>query len=169
MPKRMKRPGRDGDAAPEQRRQMLDLAGAAHYLVEECRMVLPGIQALFGFQLVAVFSARFGTVLDAAQQRCHLLALALVALSAALVMAPAAYHREVEPEFISERFMRISTRLLLLSMFPLAGGICLDFYLIARVIVRELWLSVTLATLLFCVIVALWFVLPWRWRRRRGV
>ena len=29
------------------------------HLLEECRMVLPGIQALFGFQLVAVFNQAF--------------------------------------------------------------------------------------------------------------
>ena len=29
------------------------------HLLEECRMVLPGIQALFGFQLIAVFNAAF--------------------------------------------------------------------------------------------------------------
>jgi hypothetical protein len=27
--------------------------------IEEARMVLPGIQALFGFQLIAVFNERF--------------------------------------------------------------------------------------------------------------
>ena len=31
----------------------------ASYLLDECRMVLPGIQALFGFQLVAVFNRTF--------------------------------------------------------------------------------------------------------------
>jgi len=37
----------------------LPLSKAAQLLLEECRMVLPGIQALFGFQLIVVFNSRF--------------------------------------------------------------------------------------------------------------
>jgi len=37
-------------------KEELPLRLAAEYLIEECRMVLPGIQALFGFQLIAVFN-----------------------------------------------------------------------------------------------------------------
>jgi len=40
-------------------RQELKLSEAAQTLLDECRMVLPGIQALFGFQLIAVFNDRF--------------------------------------------------------------------------------------------------------------
>ena len=35
-------------------------------------MVLPGIQALFGFQLMAVFSPGFWERLDSSEQRLHL-------------------------------------------------------------------------------------------------
>ncbi len=31
----------------------------AQQTIEEARMVLPGIQALFGFQLIAIFNIRF--------------------------------------------------------------------------------------------------------------
>ena len=41
-------------------------------------MVLPGIQALFGVQLVAVCKTRFAEVLNASEQRLHYLAIALV-------------------------------------------------------------------------------------------
>ena len=41
-------------------------------------MVLPGVQALFGFQLIAVFSERFETLTDV-QQDIHLAALFAVA------------------------------------------------------------------------------------------
>ena len=36
--------------------ERVSLSQAAEYLLEECRMVLPGIQALFGFQLGTFFS-----------------------------------------------------------------------------------------------------------------
>jgi hypothetical protein len=52
-------------------------------------MVLPGIQALFGFQLIAVFNDRFQQ-LEGLYQLIHFIALVLVALSVAIIMTPAA-------------------------------------------------------------------------------
>src|SRR5450830_1242130 len=94
-------------------------------LIEEARMVLPGIQALFGFQTVAVFNQRF---IDLPQEVviCHVLALSLVVLSIALVMTPAAYHRIVEPHRVSERTVRLSSLLICAALAPLAGGLALD-------------------------------------------
>jgi Family of unknown function (DUF6328) len=94
-------------------------------------VVLPGIQALFGFQLIAVFSAGFAQNLTVTAQRLHLLALRLVALAVAIVMTPAAYHRQVGGREVTASFVALSTRLLLWSMAPLAGGIVIDFALIA--------------------------------------
>jgi hypothetical protein len=76
------------------KKEALKLDSAASHLLEECRMVLPGIQALFGFQLIAVFNQGFDEKLTSGEQQLHFLALFLVALSAALVMAPAAIHRQ---------------------------------------------------------------------------
>src|ERR1044072_4379442 len=95
------------------------LSEAVTHLLDECRMVLPGIQALFGFQLVAVFNQRVQQV-PFGDQMLHLAAVALIALSAGLVMPPAAFHREDEPHEVSERFLRIATLLLLVSMLFLA-------------------------------------------------
>src|SRR6266481_2681346 len=55
--------------------EKLPLSKAAEYLLDECRMVLPGIQALFGFQLIAVFNARFEEKLSFSELRLHLLAI----------------------------------------------------------------------------------------------
>jgi len=63
-------------------------------------MVLPGIQALFGFQLIAVFNQGFGEKLSHGAQLVHLLALVLAALAMALVMTPAALHRLSEPRSV---------------------------------------------------------------------
>lgn len=75
----------------------LPLSTAVTHLLEECRMILPGLQALLGFQLVAVFSAQFETHLSHTEQQLHLLALILLAIAGALVMTPAAYHRQTRP------------------------------------------------------------------------
>jgi hypothetical protein len=144
----------------------LDLEKVVTHILEECRMVLPGIQALFGFQLIAVFNQRFDT-LPFANQVAHLIATGLVAISAGLVMTPAAYHRTVEPEEVSERLVRISTRLVLVSMFLLAIGVSTDFFVISSLIFTDSRVPFTLASILFAVLVLLWFVFP-RSQRDRG-
>lgn len=126
---------------------------AAEYLLEECRMVLPGLQALFGFQLIAVFNARFATLLAPGERIAHLVALALV-------MAPAALHRQTDPHVLSDRFLRISTRLVLASMPGLAVALALEFYLVARVILLRPLPSALAAGAILACFVAAWFVLP---------
>jgi hypothetical protein len=138
----------------------LTLVHAAELLLEECRMVLPGIQALFGFQLIAVFSSSFAERLSTGEQRLHLVAIGLVVVAVAIIMTPAAVHRQISATSLSRAFIVASTRLLLWSMPPLALGICLDFYLVARLILGPSPLVAILATVLFAMFLALWFVLP---------
>src|SRR5689334_6055807 len=107
------------------------LSDVVTHLLEECRMVLPGIQALFGFQLIAVFNQGFWERLEPYEQRLHLFAVVLVAVAVALVMTPAAYHRQLKHQALSQRFVVLSSRFLLWSMFPLMTAICLDWYVIA--------------------------------------
>jgi Family of unknown function (DUF6328) len=136
------------------------LSDAVTHVLEECRMVLPGIQTLFGFQLIAVFNSTFRERLSSTEQDLHLVAIGLVAISVALVMAPAAFHRQTDPTAASENFITLASRLLLLSMFPLILAICLDFYLIARLILNNELLGLLLSAILLVVFVMLWFVLP---------
>lgn len=145
----------------------LSLPEAAEDLLGECRMVLPGIQALFGFQLIVVFNSAFDEKLSLASQRLHWVAIALVAIAVAMVMTPAALHRQRGSRSIDETFLTVSGRLLLLGMAPLAIGICLDFYLIGTLIVSDSLAGLS-AGVLFVVFAALWFVLPRLWGRRRA-
>ena len=135
-------------------------------MLEECRTVVPGMQALFGFQLIAVFSARFKEDLSQAERVLHLAALLLVAISIALVMAPAALHRQSEPMSVSRGFIATSSRLLMASMVPLAAGICLDVYVIARVTLGTNIGAAIVAVLLLGVFLVFWRVIPQRARRR---
>jgi hypothetical protein len=150
------------------RKEEIKLDSAAGHLLEECRMVLPGIQALFGFQLIAVFNDGFGEKLSSGQQQLHFLALILVALSAGLVMAPAAVHRQSQQRAVSERFIWLSSWLLLLSMFPLAVGLSIDVYLIAHIVFEAELVCVAFAAALFAVLMALWLALPRRERKLNG-
>src|SRR6266850_7806183 len=141
-------------------KEILPLSEAVTHLLEECRMVLPGIQALFGFQLIAVFNSTFREKLSSTEQCFHLAAIGLVAIAVALVMAPAALHRQTSPQAATQDFITIATRLLLLSMFPLMLGICFDFFLIARLILNNTLISVVFSTVLLVVFATLWFLLP---------
>ena len=129
-------------------------------------MVLPGIQALFGFQLMVVFTDGFAEKLTSWEQSLHLVAIGLIVVAIALIMTPAAYHRQQGGHIVSCRFITISTRLLLLSMPPLAIAVCLDFYLIMSAVVESAYIA-PLAGAMFVLFMFFWFVLPrTRWLRR---
>lgn len=132
----------------------------ASHLLEECRMVLPGIQALFGFQLIAVFNTKFWD-LSFSDRVVHLFAIWLVAIAIAFVMTPAAYHRLALHNAVSQSFIDRSSRLLLWSMFPLTLGTRLDFYLISMMILSNVWWATGLSLMLMSVFVSLWFGLPY--------
>jgi hypothetical protein len=144
--------------------ERLSLADATTHLLEECRMVLPGVQALFGFQLIAVFNAGFAEKLSVPEQELHLFALALVAVAAALIMTPAALDRQSGPRTASERFLRVGGRFLIGSMLPLMVGI--DFYLIARIVIGEASLAAAAAAALMGFLALCWFLFPRVYRRR---
>jgi small-conductance mechanosensitive channel len=140
--------------------EKIPLSEAVTHLLEECRTVLPGMQALFGFQLIVVFNPSFHERLSGIERGIHLLAIGLIVIAIAMVMAPAAYHRQKDPQSVSERFIFIATRLLLYSMFPLMLALALEFYLIARVITNRLGLSIALAVIIVSIFSTLWILLP---------
>ena len=146
--------------------EKISLDSAAGHLLEECRMVLPGIQALFGFQLIAVFNQGFGEKLSHAEQTVHLAALLLVALAAALVMTPAAIHRKTQAREVSARFVWVSSTLVLASMFPLALGLSLDVYLISRIVLDSAAAAVAIAAALLAFYFVFWSALPRREARK---
>jgi hypothetical protein len=144
---------------PDNRCEPVKLSDAASYLLEECRMVLPGIQAIFGFQLIAVFNQRFSEDLERSEQGVHFVAMSFVAIAVAMVMCPAAYQRMSSPMEVSERFLRNSSRLLVASMVPLGFGLVLDYYLIGRLVFETPWVALPSAVLLL-VLFFFWFAFP---------
>ena len=147
-------------------RQELKLSEAAQTLIEECRMVLPGVQATFGFQLMVVFQQKFGEELDKPYQLLHLAALMLVAISAALIMAPAAYHRIHGPREVSDHFIRLSSRLLLYALGPLALGLSLDVFLLGKLVLGRDAIAAALGAFVFGVMVFMWYAFPHAAKRR---
>ena len=147
------------------KKEDISLDAAAGHLLEECRMVLPGIQALFGFQLIAVFNQGFGEKLSHTQQLVHLAAIVLTTLAMALVMTPAALHRQAEPTSVSERFLWMASNMVLAGMFPLALAVGLDAYVVASVVLHNDAVAAVLAVALVAVFAFLWLLLPRHERR----
>jgi hypothetical protein len=151
----------------EIQKERIPLHTATSHILEECRMVLPGIQALFGFQLIAVFSEGFPRRLSTTEQELHFASILLVVASIVLVMAPAALHRQAEPRSVSERFIRVSSRLLLWGMMLLSLGISLEVYLVGQTILENETWAAAVAAGAFLLFVLFWVGLPFLERRKR--
>ena len=61
-------------------------------IMEEARVILLGVQALFGFQTIAVFNDRFAH-LEIDAKICHVVGLAMVVITIGMIMTPAIYYR----------------------------------------------------------------------------
>jgi hypothetical protein len=139
-------------------------------LIEEARMVLPGIQALFGFQLIAVFNDGFRK-LEPAWQYTHLAAISLVTAAIVLIMTPAAYHRIAERGVVSRRFSELGSKLIALAMIPFAVAMSLDLMLITHVVTGSGAASAVTLLVTLAAFLTAWFVFPLRAGRghRRNV
>jgi hypothetical protein len=131
----------------------------ATHATDEARMVLPGVQAIMGFQLIAVFNQRFET-LAPFEQSLHLAAFFLVTLAMGLIMAPAAYHRQVERGFVTRRFVDLASRLLTLSLLPLILGLACDAFILVRLAGGTVVSALVGASGVAILLIGLWFVLP---------
>lgn len=133
-------------------------------LTEE-RVVLPGAQALLGFQFIAMMMEGFEK-LPTASRYIHLSSLFLVALSVILLMTPAAYHRLVEKGENTEHFHRFASRMLLASMVPLALGLSADFYVVTLKVTESKAVAIAGAVFMLLFFYGLWFGFT-LYRRRR--
>ena len=80
---------------PNKKHERPSIEDQIQHALTDARVVLPGAQALLGFQFVGVFLGGFEE-LPASSQYVHVVSLTLVTLSTILLMMPAAYHRLVE-------------------------------------------------------------------------
>jgi hypothetical protein len=133
----------------------------------EARVVLPGAQAMLGFQLVTMFTEAFDA-LPATSKGIHLGSLALIALTVVLLMTPAAFHRIAEAGEDSERLVKLTGRFVLAAMIPLATGMAGDLFVIVRKITDSTQVAAGAATLALALALGMWFGYPF-YRRRASV
>jgi len=126
------------------------------HVLTECRVVLPGAQALLCFQFITTLTEAFEK-LPQSSKYVHLLSLALVAVSIVLLMTPAAYHRIVERGEETEHFHRFASRILIAAMIPLGLGVCGDFFIIARKITESEAVAFVAALCVLLFFFVMWF------------
>jgi Family of unknown function (DUF6328) len=123
-------------------------------MLTEARVVLPGAQALFGFQLAIVLTQSFE------QLPMHATSLFLVAFAVVLLMAPAAYHRIVYAGEDSEDMHRVGSVLVTAATVPLALGLAGDLYVVVTKIMGSPTAGLIAGSLALVLLIGLWHVYP---------
>ena len=122
----------------------------------EARVVLPGAQALMGFQFATMLIEGFEK-LPPSSKILHVISLAFLGLTAVLLMTPAAYHRIVEKGEETERFHRVASILLLAAMITLPLGISGDLFVVLLKVSGSNSLAIAGAAGILIVFYGLWF------------
>jgi hypothetical protein len=129
------------------------------HTLEEARTVIPGLQALFGFQLIVPFHPSFKQ-LEVSLKLSHLGALIALALAIALIMTPAAYHRMVLRGKVSRSLIDFASRLIACAMAALTMGITLNMFLLGSVVLESKLWGGLLGLVAFIAVAGLWFGYP---------
>jgi hypothetical protein len=141
------------------------LATRIEQMLTEARVVLPGAQAMLGFQLSIVLTRSFDA-LPAAGRGVHAASLCLVAVAVVLLMAPAAYHRIVYGGQDSEAMHRVGSIMLTAATVPLAAGLAGDIYVVIAKITESERTGLAAGTIALLLLVGLWHLFPLAARRR---
>jgi hypothetical protein len=134
-------------------------------LLNELRVVMPGVQVLFGFLLTVPFQQRFETV-DGFQRDVYFVTLLLTAASAAFLMGPSAFHRLTFRAGQKPYLIQLGTRQTIVGMLLLALAMNGVLLLLTDVLFHSLTVAVTVAAT-SALFAWLWFGLAW-WRLRSG-
>jgi hypothetical protein len=144
------------ESMSNEKRKRPDIEDKIQHALTDARVVLPGAQALLGFQLVGVLLGGF-EAMPASSKYVHVVSLTMVTLSTILLMMPAAYHRLVERGQPSEHFYRLTRNAVLWSMVPLAAGICGDYFVVVRKVSGSLRLANSATILVAALFFFFWF------------
>jgi predicted membrane channel-forming protein YqfA (hemolysin III family) len=127
-------------------------------LLNELRVVLPGVQVLFAFLLTVPFTSRFEEV-TTAQRTTYFVAFAATALSSVLLIGPSAHHRLQWRQHDKEALLRRANWLAIGGLILLSVAISSVTFLIADVVYDERAAAIGTAALA-ATTAAVWFVMP---------
>jgi hypothetical protein len=128
-------------------------------MLTEARVILPGAQALLGFQLAIIITRAFDD-LPASAKLTHVVSLGFTAVTTILLMTPAAYHRIAYAGEDSEDVYRCGSIMVTAATLPLALGLGCDVYVVIAKIAESALAGALVATLATAGFIALWHVWP---------
>jgi Family of unknown function (DUF6328) len=143
--------GSDEDRTERVSRELIEL-------LNELRVALPGVQVLFAFLLAVPFAQGFTRVTDF-QRALFFVVMTLTALSAALLIAPSAWHRLRFRQRDKERILRVSNKMSIAGLGSLALAMTGAVMLIADFIYSPT-LTIISGIVAGGVFALLWYVLP---------
>lgn len=136
-------------------------------VLTEARVIIPGAQALLGFQFIAILTNSFHE-LPAVMRYVHVAALCAVAIAAMLLMKPAAVHRIAFQGENDEAFFRIGSCLIIAATCPLALGIAADVAVVFYIVTRDASVALGAGVAALCLLLGVWLIYPmWRRTHRR--
>ncbi len=134
-------------------------------LLQELRIALPGVQVLFAFLLAVPFQQNFTKISDF-DKKIYFATLLLTALSAALLIAPTAYHRLTFRYQQKHRLVFVSNRLSIAGLGTLALAMTCAILLITNVLFGTVATTVVTTVMVLAMFGVLWVALPLRRRLR---
>jgi hypothetical protein len=141
------------------KREPASLSEKIQTLLTEARVILPGVQALLGFQCAAMLTDKFDR-LPRLLREVHVAALFMLAASIILLIAPAAYHRLAADGEPREDVDSFGAKAVLLSLVPLALALCGDFYIVTAMQTASPFWALVAATIAFAGFAFLWGAFP---------
>jgi Kef-type K+ transport system membrane component KefB len=127
-------------------------------LLQELRVIIPGVQVLLAFLLTAPFQQRFAQ-LPGSMRNAFFASIACATLATAFLIAPSAHHRLRWRAGEKERLVRVGNRMAIAGTVFLAAAIVLALYVITDVLFSTrlaMWTAVAAVALFF----VLWYVVP---------
>lgn len=134
-------------------------------LLTEARLIIPGVQALLGFQLTVTLTQAFAQ-LPTQAKIAHAAALCCIGLAVVLLMAPASVHRIAFSGQDDPDFLKIGSFFVVAAPVPLALGIALDAYVAAGRALQSSAAAMALAAISIVVLLGCWYAFP-LWRRMK--
>jgi hypothetical protein len=128
-------------------------------LLTEARVILPGAQALLGFQLIVMMTQAFDR-LPTGVRAIHVAALLSLVIAVVLLIAPAAIHRIAFQGRDDTKLLGPGSLIITLALLPLAASICCDLWVALYKLAGNDALSTVGALVTASILLGLWFVLP---------
>jgi Kef-type K+ transport system membrane component KefB len=128
-------------------------------LLQELRVVIPGVQILLAFLLTAPFQQRFAA-LPGSMRNAFFASIACATLATACLIAPSAHHRLRWRAGEKERLVRVGNQMAIIGTVFLAAAIVLALYVVTDVLFTTN-LAVMTAIASLVVFATLWYVVPW--------